>query len=559
MYSWNTISLTPPYNTTYYKLWPDRIKCPRDESDPPLDIDTSTKPTLALYIDMRIEAPSDIFHLACIVTPVLRPKRMRRSPTPDPESYYKRARTVLAAPSQSSTHVTAHQEDPQERIWTDRPEREDDIAPIALLYAGFGRFLDVFEGREQGWGRLSRSELEKRVDAFSAAMRSYYTDETPRGEKVLPLLESIFRLGVPSCSFTAASIDRVSSDGHCMGPLGLPTVVVEFKNETNSGRINIPDEQALASLLHSYHHAQSTNTRKTRHLRTPALGIVVMGPHIAFYAFALLDRPRLVQLTPMLSTAGGWEDLGRASLVTAFRAAVGLFRDIMDDHAAAAAASHTPAKSLSHPYVSSAPAFPTSSNQADIEIEFSIEEPMPRGRHVYLARTAATHQRVVVKFTRTYSTSLHAFCAARSRAPQLLAYGEVPGGWKVVVMEYIDAVSLGVIKSTPGLARRYLETWCKDVWDVVRAFHAEGWVHGDLRFTNILVARAAPERALLIDFDWGGRDGEARFPTTELNPFLKEGRDEDDLVIRKADDERVLAGTFEVLAAECHIQLRQDP
>jgi len=43
--------------------------------------------------------------------------------------------------------------------------------------------------------------------------------------------------------------------------------------------------------------------------------------------------------------------------------------------------------------------------------------------------------------------------------------------------------------------------------------HQEGWVHGDIRDSNIMVKKSSPfETFQLVDFDWSGRIGEARYP-----------------------------------------------
>ncbi|KAH8993238.1 hypothetical protein EDB86DRAFT_2929400 [Lactarius hatsudake] len=49
---------------------------------------------------------------------------------------------------------------------------------------------------------------------------------------------------------------------------------------------------------------------------------------------------------------------------------------------------------------------------------------------------------------------------------------------------------------------------------------------------------------MLIDFDWGGRVGEASYPTFELDPELLEDRASEDLRITKDDDVRVLTKTL---------------
>ena len=67
--------------------------------------------------------------------------------------------------------------------------------------------------------------------------------------------------------------------------------------------------------------------------------------------------------------------------------------------------------------------------------------------------------------------------------------------------------------------------------------------HGDLRDTNII---CDGERFYLIDFDWGGKLGEACYPVEfhELNPELVQGRSSRNALITAEDDDRVLETTM---------------
>jgi len=102
------------------------------------------------------------------------------------------------------------------------------------------------------------------------------------------------------------------------------------------------------------------------------------------------------------------------------------------------------------------------------------------------------------------------------RAPALLAHQYLPGGWIGVAMEYIpDAVPITLHKSIS----KHFELWKTDLQDLVTAFHNEGFVHGDLRD-----ASGNDGHVKVIDFDWGGKDGEVSYPTPKLNRELLEGR-----------------------------------
>lgn len=48
-------------------------------------------------------------------------------------------------------------------------------------------------------------------------------------------------------------------------------------------------------------------------------------------------------------------------------------------------------------------------------------------------------KKLLVKFTRTYGRDVHEHLASHKFAPELLGFNELRGGWKMIVMEYLEA------------------------------------------------------------------------------------------------------------------------
>ena len=110
-------------------------------------------------------------------------------------------------------------------------------------------------------------------------------------------------------------------------------------------------------------------------------------------------------------------------------------------------------------------------------------------------------------------------------------------------MELITSAA-AQITSSRGLDT-HRTRWASELKQLVNEFHEEDLVHGDLRTENMI---SGDEYTLmLVDFDWGGKDGQVSYPTLNLNDELLVDRVSDDLKITKVDDIRVLNLTLKKL------------
>lgn len=141
--------------------------------------------------------------------------------------------------------------------------------------------------------------------------------------------------------------------------------------------------------------------------------------------------------------------------------------------------------------------------RTNAETHLKLEyKPLP-DKLLYCGFTEAD-QPVVVKFVRSYSRDLHEHCASIDLAPPLLGFEKLAGDWFMVVMEYMkDFETLSTLRDHASFRRTVME--------LVRSFHDLGFVHGDMRDSNLLV-RVDEKDLKLIDFDWGGKEGEVRYP-----------------------------------------------
>jgi hypothetical protein len=120
-------------------------------------------------------------------------------------------------------------------------------------------------------------------------------------------------------------------------------------------------------------------------------------------------------------------------------------------------------------------------------------------------------EKLVVKFVERYGERPHRLLMGQGQAPELLYCGDVwpgeversgCGTRKMVVMKFVPGRS-----GADGLS----ETARKDIRDALDRLHSAGYVHGDIRPPNILIADAG-NRAMILDFDWAGKSGEVKYP-----------------------------------------------
>ncbi|KAG8899094.1 hypothetical protein FRC01_010673, partial [Tulasnella sp. 417] len=129
---------------------------------------------------------------------------------------------------------------------------------------------------------------------------------------------------------------------------------------------------------------------------------------------------------------------------------------------------------------------------------------------------------VKVKFTRQYGQGAHALLAKLNLAPKLHHCERLKDGWMVVVMDSVKGQDMESAK-----LRRLPPSAFEDVERAIRALHEEGWVFGDLRPPNIMLymmrdsgGGGIRKGAMLVDFDWAGKENEQRYPPS-LNPDIE--------------------------------------
>lgn len=72
----------------------------------------------------------------------------------------------------------------------------------------------------------------------------------------------------------------------------------------------------------------------------------------------------------------------------------------------------------------------------------------------------------------------------------------------------------------------------------LQVLHEAGYVHGDIRDTNIMASENDPKKFMFIDFDWAGKVGEVRYPVgVNFTEIIRPSRARDGELINIYDDQ----------------------
>lgn len=149
------------------------------------------------------------------------------------------------------------------------------------------------------------------------------------------------------------------------------------------------------------------------------------------------------------------------------------------------------------PYPTSFTSLVDSKNQS-----FVYHSHLDNNKLIFRAKPCDGSSDLCVKFVRQYSKEVHEYCASINAAPKLLGFESMPGGWYMVVMTFIEGYDM-LYESESLIPTDKIRA-------VIDQLHQSGYVHGDIRDTNVMVSSNG--HVILLDFDWAGESGKVRYP-----------------------------------------------
>ncbi|KAI9462714.1 hypothetical protein HD554DRAFT_2195842 [Boletus coccyginus] len=400
----------------------------------------------------------------------------------------------------------ARQEDEKAKIDCDRPPGAMGTIPVTLLHPVFPRFLDDCETHE-----VTADDNAFALE-LSHTMSKFYEGENTRAEEIRRLFE---RWGV---CFTVSTTDHGFTTDGDLDVNDHRYAIVEIKNEITSSGAD-PYNQGIL-----YYLEWTRDTAKTlENTCLPCMLIllfgqcsafmcvaplhnlyVLLGPYVAFVGAAWNLRPTAEILSFVLPMhfhpSNTSMRLNVARHLVAFKRAV---------HTLGAYYQEITSVDISCPPQPQMFPYHTHFNYLEggdtPQQGFEYTSQPIEDKLVFFA-TLPDMWEVCIKFVRHYSKDAHEACASLGCAPKLHAFETLPGGWFMVVMD----------KLAP---EEYTTLWevtpTKQSFDSIKNYlvqlHQKGYVHGDVRDTNIMVSKR-DGTCMLVDFDWAGKIGDVQYP-----------------------------------------------
>ncbi|KAH9931727.1 uncharacterized protein BXZ73DRAFT_101632 [Epithele typhae] len=412
--------------------------------------------------------------------------------------------------------------------------------PIGIYHPVFARFVNNM--RTNAGTAPTAAEIKEAYN-FCSAAATWYNDEDDRLWS--GCLERLRKLGLLEVRYVDVGDNRIKTDGFTCSartPSGFTTItaIMEVNGEIGEGEDD-PAVRAERAYVRIYDSDAAADIRAVS--CCPALLLAHAGPNIQVLGAVSVDQIIIEPLTDYISLLPRRSPGSDAVTTVArlFRSLRQALAELHHHYAGVVAALPSMGSVICESPWFCAPHFTTFNHPVHGAITLSYEYRLAYSAQYFkaifratatVARDATTHD-VVVKFARTYGAEGHTVLARKNLAPALwyCAWEESVGSY-VVVMDFVRGVP-------PERPLSAAHKTC--VSEAMGSLHDEDIVHGDLRWVN-LIAVQGTDRVVVVDFDWCGKVGTARYPR-DINMDPKMGWDKGvgrGELIQKAHDEHLV-------------------
>ncbi|KAF8426806.1 hypothetical protein L210DRAFT_3420544 [Boletus edulis BED1] len=369
-------------------------------------------------------------------------------------------------------------------MYCGRPRNRYETVPTILLHPVFGQFVHdcetVIPGPEDNHFAERLADVASgffdneasRVEAIDGEFREYHLPFTPT-----------------QMSKSATSRVMCVNGHHCS--------IVQYKNEM------------AGTSSEAYHQAINYYFEWTRQTALafwtsplPCLLVIILGPYIAFAGAAWNQRPTIQMLSDFVALNFHPLDSLRCERVArhmiALRNAIGTLKGYYEALLEPSPSSPSSKLSRLFPHPSSYISLQDGSRKS-----FQYTDRFSR----LLFSGIQDGDPICIKFVQSYGLEAHKYLAELGCAPTLRGFESIGGGWCFVVMDMLSGYQTLQDYQGSELKPSVVEA----IHESLRLFHQAGYVHGDIRDTNIMVSEPG-DHLMIVDLDWGGNAGVARYP-----------------------------------------------
>lgn len=385
--------------------------------------------------------------------------------------------------------------------------------PISLLHPEFALFQDA----------IRNAPLDPLMSPFAwkfaTELSELFEQEEEREEKFHELMSELLELPISKCLFRGYQTDGTIRHPDISPPLPSMPANFKVKNETTEGMTDGAFENILDYQEGVRHVVDSDDfSMATKRTRLPSALVL----HNGEYGQIIVDLVSDTSIGPNIQVSGAV--CLTKSYVEVISSSVPLHFNRFNPHALEdlirlLSALRQLYESLveiylhpeNHAIKTHQADFPYYNTYDDRilnkKVSFRYLDRVSRIRLVFQAQTEDGRD-VFVKFGYGhYGMDAHLEAAQCGIAPALLGYQKLAGLWMVVMdpmpSTFMASDEFEIIPEVCAQAIR----------KTVREFHSLGFVHGDLRDTNIFVRKENDKwDCMLIDFDWSGKPVETKYP-----------------------------------------------
>ncbi|PVF91815.1 hypothetical protein CPB86DRAFT_791768, partial [Serendipita vermifera] len=302
-----------------------------------------------------------------------------------------------------------------------RPPNPESI-PLALLHKVFGEFLKDVQSCTP-----SAKDNEFTFKLLNK-MTHIYEDEPTRAEAFRDTWEEYLTSPLEAATMGASNYN---TDGHLRkGKFFL--VITEAKKELDHMNTD-PLMQAAMYYLQGLQRFDTSNDL------FPCLLIYYAGPYIGFAGAIWSTKIQIEVLTPFYPLQGNIHQREIRSQVAralaATRRAITALESYYDDLKVRLQVKRGITTRNSLPYRTYYEVEDQDSERR--RVNFTYQERIYEERLMFTAQDTEGNS-LLIKFTQQYSVAAHKYCAEQGVAPALYAAEELPGGWFMIVMSYLD-------------------------------------------------------------------------------------------------------------------------